>query len=93
MPPRKSQSLNARKFCSSSYYTEISDDEASDISAESAVSIKEKVVTKPTGRGKAAPPPKEEVESDNAEAEEDEDDDEEVGDDEFVPFGIMCDLC
>ncbi|TVY18892.1 Chromo domain-containing protein 2 [Lachnellula arida] len=67
---------------------QISDDEASDISAESASSIKEEKVTKPKGKGKSATPLKEEVESDNAEAEEDEDDDE-VGDDEFVVEKIV----
>jgi len=70
---------------------QISDDEASDISAGSAASIKEEKITKPKGKGKTATPPKEEVESDNAEAEEDEDDDE-VGDDEFVVEKIVSHL-
>ncbi|TVY36762.1 Chromo domain-containing protein [Lachnellula subtilissima] len=71
---------------------QISDDEASDISAASPASIKEEKVTKPKGKGTgAAPPPEEDVESNKAEAEEDEDDDE-VGDDEFVLEKIVSHL-
>jgi hypothetical protein len=79
----------AQIFSKSLYSTEISDDEASDISAESVASLKEEKeekVAKPIPRGKGKPvkeePVKEEPETENAE-EEDEDEDDDVGEDEY----------